>query len=222
MPVRIRRLNLAFACRLAVLLSACCATAAARADELTPLKLQNPGLVENSDNSAAPSDLAPLEYRTPGLAVDLGVGLWAWPVPCDADGDGDYDLIVSCPDKPYNGVWLFENTMGNTAKNKFPVFAAPRRLSKTVHYVLPSYVDGTLRVLSPGFEYPDFVNTGLESKAPIPAPKTIPMAARRRTSPTSTATATWTCCAANSSTALLISRTLATARRRAMRPAAAC
>ena len=59
-----------------------------------------------------------LPYNNPGLKVDLGVGLWAWPVPCDADGDGDFDLIVSCPDKPSNGVWLFENTTGDTSINK--------------------------------------------------------------------------------------------------------
>jgi len=123
--------------------------------------------------SVAADDLAPLYYHHDGLAVDLGVGLWAWPVPCDADGDGDFDLIVSCPDKPYNGVWLFENTTGDTAENKFPVFAPPRRLSKTVHYVLPSYVDGKLRVLSPGMEYPDFVRKGLDSKVSLPAPKTV-------------------------------------------------
>ncbi len=123
--------------------------------------------------SAAAEDLAPLHYNNDGLAVDLGVGLWAWPVPCDADDDGDFDLIVSCPDKPYNGIWLFENTTGDTARHKFPVFAPPRRLSKTVHYVLPSYVNGKLRVLSPGTEYPDFVRTGLDSKVPLPAPKTI-------------------------------------------------
>jgi len=73
----------------------------------------------------AASSLAALErlpYNNPGLAVDLGVGLWAWPVPCDADGDGDYDLMVSCPDKPSNGVYVFENTTGDTAKNKMRVF----------------------------------------------------------------------------------------------------
>ncbi len=118
-------------------------------------------------------DLRPLEYHNPGLVVDLGVGLWAWPVPCDADGDGDYDLIVSCPDKPYNGVWLFENTTGDTSQHKFPVFESPKRLSKTVHYVLPSYVDGHLRVLSPGFGYPDFLRSGLDRKKPLPAPKII-------------------------------------------------
>jgi hypothetical protein len=117
---------------------------------------------------AAAQELQPLPYNHPGLVVDLGVGLWAWPIPCDADGDGDFDLIVSCPDKPSNGVWLFENVTGDTAQEKFPVFKPARRLSRTVHYVMPSYVDGGLRVLSPGFEYPDFVRTGLEKRQPLP------------------------------------------------------
>jgi len=83
--------------------------------------------------TAAPdaAGLSRLPYNHPGLVVDLGVGLWAWPLPCDADGDGDYDLIVSCPDKPSNGIWLFENATGDTAKNKMPVFKAARRLSST-------------------------------------------------------------------------------------------
>src|SRR5262252_2944091 len=108
--------------------------------------------------------LTRLPYNHPGLVVDLGVGLWAWPVPCDADGDGDFDLIVSCPDKPSNGIWLFENATGDTAKNKLPVFKPARRLSSTVHYVMPSYVQGGLRVLTPGFEHPNFVQTGLTQK----------------------------------------------------------
>lgn len=114
--------------------------------------------------------LEPLRYNHPGLAVDLGVGLWAWPVPCDADGDGDFDLIVSCPDKPSNGVWFFENATGDTAENKFPVFKPSRRLSSTVHYVMPSYVDGGMRVLSPGAEYQDFTQTGLAKRVELPIP----------------------------------------------------
>lgn len=109
-----------------------------------------------------------LAFNHPGLVVDLGVGLWAWPVPCDADGDGDYDLIVSCPDKPSNGVWLFENATGDTAQHKLPVFKAARRLSHTVHYVTPSYPGGKLRVLTPGWEHPDFPRTGLTEKAKLP------------------------------------------------------
>lgn len=105
-----------------------------------------------------------LPYNHPGLAVDLGVGLWAWPVPCDADGDGDFDLIVSCPDKPSNGVYFFENASGE----KLPVFKAARRLSGTVHYVMPSYVGGKLRVLTPGAEHPNFVRTGITEKVALP------------------------------------------------------
>lgn len=109
-----------------------------------------------------------LPYHHPGLVVDLGVGLWAWPVPGDADGDGDFDLIVSCPDKPSNGVWLFENATGDTARHKLPVFKAARRLSGTVHYVMPGWVNGKLRVLSPGHEYLNFSRTGLTEKVKLP------------------------------------------------------
>jgi hypothetical protein len=111
--------------------------------------------------------LQPLKYNHPGLTVDLGVGLWAWPVPCDADGDGDFDLLVSCPDKPSNGVWLFENTTGDTARHKRPVFKPARRLSATRHYVMPSYVNGQLRVLTPGQEYADFEKLGLQKPSPL-------------------------------------------------------
>lgn len=109
-----------------------------------------------------------LRYNHPGLVVDLGVGLWAWPIPCDADGDGDFDLIVSCPDKPSNGLWLFENATGDTRRNKFPVFKPGRRLGPTVHYVMPSYVGDTVRVLTPGFEYPAFLSQGLEERRELP------------------------------------------------------
>src|SRR5206468_6311576 len=115
--------------------------------------------------------LTQLRYNHRGLVVDLGVGLWAWPVPCDADGDGDFDLIVSCPDRPSNGVWLFENATGDTAKNKLPVFKPARRLSSTVHYVMPSYVEGKLRVLSPGTEHPNFIRTGLTEKLTLGVPR---------------------------------------------------
>jgi len=48
----------------------------------------------------AASALQRVKYNSPGLVVDLGVGLWAWPLPMDYDGDGDYDIVVCCPDKP--------------------------------------------------------------------------------------------------------------------------
>ena len=116
----------------------------------------------------AAEGLQPITYNHPGLVVDLEVGLWAWPVPCDADGDGDFDLMISCPDKPHNGVYLFENTSGDTAKNKMPVFKPGKFISKTTPYVMPSYVNGKMRVLTPGAEYPNFIKTGIDEKVKLP------------------------------------------------------
>ncbi len=103
--------------------------------------------------------LLPLKYNNPGLAVDLGVGLWAWPLPLDYDGDGDMDLVVSCPDKPSNGLYYFENP-SQDPKEKFPVFKPGILLGGTGHNVQVSYVDGEPRVLRENFEYPNFRETG--------------------------------------------------------------
>jgi hypothetical protein len=113
----------------------------------------------------AADELQRLKYNHPGLVVDLGVGLWAWPVPGDHDGDGDFDLIVVCPDAPYNGTYFFENPGGDA---KFPVFKPAKRLSNGITNVTPSYVDGKLRVMTPAAEYPDFVRTGLEKPVKLP------------------------------------------------------
>ena len=109
--------------------------------------------------SAHDAPLQPLPYNHPGLHVDLGVGLWAWPIPWDVDGDGDNDLVVVCPDKPYNGTYLFENRSGRGVK--MPVFAPARRLGPGQHYATPSYVDGRLRVLRMNTEWPAFLASGL-------------------------------------------------------------
>ena len=114
-----------------------------------------------------------LKYNHPGLVVDLGVGLWAWPLPMDFDGDRDLDLVVSCPDKPYNGVYFFENATGDTAKNKMPVFKPARRISAGLQQVQVSYLDGKPRVLSPANEYPDFLQTGLASPRKLQLPANV-------------------------------------------------
>ncbi|MFN7734869.1 MAG: FG-GAP repeat domain-containing protein [Pirellula sp.] len=121
-------------------------------------------------NVAVGQEMRPLKYNHPGLSVDLGVGLWAWPIPCDADGDGDLDLLVSCPDKPSNGIWLFENANGSTKATPLPNFRPARRISGTVHYVMPSYVHGELRVLSPGKEYKNFTQTGTSEAVTLGVP----------------------------------------------------
>ena len=96
-----------------------------------------------------------LQYNNPGLKVDLGVGLWAWPLPMDWDGDGDLDLVVACPDKPYNGVYFFENP-GNGKGTRFPVFKAAKRVGKARQNMQVSHVNGKARVISDGFELVDF------------------------------------------------------------------
>jgi hypothetical protein len=111
--------------------------------------------------------LAPLKYNHPGLVVDLGVGLWAWPIPWDANGDGKPDLLVSCPDRPSNGVWYFENS-GRRDDRGVAIFRPARRLSATKKYLMPSYLNDRLHVLSPGEEYLDFAKTGIGQSRKLP------------------------------------------------------
>ena len=99
--------------------------------------------------------LQPLKYNNPGLIVDLGVGLWAWPLPMDYDGDGDLDLVVSCPDKPSNGLYFFENPTQDPSV-KMPVFKPGVHIAKTGHNIQISYVEGEARILRENQEYVDF------------------------------------------------------------------
>ena len=114
-----------------------------------------------------------LKYNNPGLTVDLGVGLWAFPLPMDFSGDGKLDLVVSCPDKPYNGTYVFENPGTDTARDAMPVFKPGRRISKGLQMPGVSYVDGRPRVLTPAKEYPDFLQSGLDKDVKLPAPVNV-------------------------------------------------
>lgn len=122
-------------------------------------------------NLSIAGELERLKYRNPGLVVDLGAGLWAFPAPVDFDRDGDNDLIVVCPDHPYNGTYVFENPSGS--KEKFPVFKAPRRIGKGSTNVSPSYVAGELLVLSPGREHPNFLSSGVDEGKSLGLPANI-------------------------------------------------
>ncbi|MEY4272004.1 MAG: hypothetical protein RL250_870, partial [Verrucomicrobiota bacterium] len=122
---------------------------------------------------AAESGLERLKYNHPGLVVDLGVGLWAWPLPMDVDGDGKLELVVNCPDKPSNGVYVFKPGV-DPARDPLPVFAPGVRISKGLQNVeLSEGADGRPRVLSPGFEYPDFAKSGLEHGRKLPLPANV-------------------------------------------------
>jgi hypothetical protein len=115
--------------------------------------------------AAALPALEPMRYNHPGLTVDLGVGLWAWPLPCRASEEKAPRLFVACPDKPSKGVYLFEK-----ADHGGPLhMRAGKRISPAVHYLMPSYVGDSMRVLSPAAEYPDFEKTGITQKRTLPA-----------------------------------------------------
>jgi hypothetical protein len=127
---------------------------------------------------ASAQQLQRLKYNHPGLVVDLGVGLWGTPLPMDYDEDGDLDLVVACPDKPYNGIYFFENPGGSA---KMPVFKAGRRIAKAMQNLQVSYVDGTPRVLCPGEEFVDFRSKGVSKRAKLPVPESsVPTAKRIR------------------------------------------
>ncbi len=95
-----------------------------------------------------------VKYNNPGATSYVGVGLWAWPLPVDYDGDGDMDLLVSCPDKPFNGLYFFENKSGES----FPVFEPPVRLGPAISQIQVSQADSGPRFLVPGVELLDFTS----------------------------------------------------------------
>ncbi|MCA9103586.1 MAG: VCBS repeat-containing protein [Planctomycetales bacterium] len=123
------------------------------------------------------ASLERLRYNNDALTVDLGVGLWAWPIPTDLDGDGDNDLVVCCPDKPYNGLYFFENADGTTT---MPVFRPAVRLGPGQSNVTPSYVSGQVELHTPGRRHPDFRTRGIEDGVAIEPLPLVPSGLKTR------------------------------------------
>ncbi len=120
---------------------------------LTALVITTGCHTEKKSEKSSKTGQGPLRitYNNPGAVTDLAVGLWANPLPFDYDKDGDLDLVVSCKDKPYNGLYFFENPGGS----KLPVFKPAKRLGPAVKNIQVSYVDGKARFLVPGREILD-------------------------------------------------------------------
>src|SRR5690606_9067285 len=87
---------------------------------------------------------------------------------------GDLDLVVSCPDKPSNGTYFFENagqTFGSRPHDV--VFLPGRRIGPGLQNLEVSFVEGEPRVLGPGVEYTDFRQHGLERPRTLPVPANV-------------------------------------------------
>src|SRR5262249_31343694 len=87
---------------------------------------------------------------------------------------GDLDLVVSCPDVPFRGTYLFENPGGSGPERRLPTFLPPRRLGPGYTNIRPSYVNGnarraSVRLLTPAAEL-HWVGDALPS---VGGPKTI-------------------------------------------------
>lgn len=110
-----------------------------------------------------------VKYQDKSLVTDLGVGLWAWPLPMDYDGDGDMDLVVSCPDVPFRGVYLFENKEGG----EFPAFEPPVRIGEYIRNPQISYVNGEPKVIDRGYEHVNFRERPLTYRRLIFSPDSL-------------------------------------------------
>ena len=88
------------------------------------------------------------------ITTDLGVGLWGIPIPVDFDSDGVNDLLVSCPDRPYKGIYYFRNIGTNTK----PLFEKAQKVyAKGPNNIRVSGMPGKQQVLANGVLYEDFL-----------------------------------------------------------------
>ncbi|MCE5307097.1 MAG: VCBS repeat-containing protein [Acidobacteriales bacterium] len=105
-------------------------------------------------------------YGRAGVRGRLAVGLWPHPVAFDYDGDGKMDLVVGCPDHPYNGTYLFRNI----GTNREPLFAPAVRLGKGLKDLVAADFngDGSLDLVVNGGYYNDVRRNGLSEYVKVP------------------------------------------------------
>jgi hypothetical protein len=94
-----------------------------------------------------------VRFNNPGLTTDLAAGLWGTPIPVDYDRDGLMDIIMSCHDIPYHGLYFFKNIGGKYD----PYFDKPVKVSdQAFSNTQASYTNGQLHVISQGKEFVGF------------------------------------------------------------------
>ncbi len=109
-------------------------------------------LINQCAGWAQSNDEVRIKYNNPDLTVDLGAGLWGTPIPSDYDRDGKPDLLVSCYDTPFKGLYFFKNiSQGNQI-----LFDKPVRIGDGLRDLRASYVNEKIRVVQRGTEFEDF------------------------------------------------------------------
>lgn len=121
-----------------------------------------------------PGRLTLLDHNNPGLVVDLGVGLWGWPVVDDARNDGHPDLFVVAGSSAQKGTFYFQNTGRKDPESGIDIFKKAVFVGPGANDITPSYTSTGLRVTGAGYEYPDFLKSGVDTKVR----KKLPFTAR--------------------------------------------
>lgn len=103
---------------------------------------------------AQTTDEIRIKYNNPDFVVDLGTGLWGTPIPVDYDNDGLIDIIMSCPDTPYKGLYLYKN-IGTLSE---PLFDVSKKLAEVAYKnIQASYTNGELHVFREEIKFKNFV-----------------------------------------------------------------
>lgn len=110
-----------------------------------------------------------ITYGRVGVRNRVAVGLQPRPAVLDIDGDGDMDLVISCPDRPYNGIYQFVNIGTNAA----PLFERAEWLGPSAKELTAADFDGdgNIDLVTNGGYYSDFRRNRLSQFVRVTPPR---------------------------------------------------